>query len=86
MPRRSRCSFREHEPSYTPQAFDLATPRKHEIENRIREWAAWVAIHRNEIVGTISAHSEGFGITDQEHGCASEHARSENWEILAYAD
>ena len=57
-----RQSFREHEPSYTPQAFDLATPRKHEIENRIREWAVWVAIHRNEIVGTISAHSEGSAL------------------------
>jgi putative acetyltransferase len=57
-----RESFREHEPAYTPEAFDLATPRKHEIEKRIKEWAVWVAIHRNEIVGTISAHSEGSAL------------------------
>jgi hypothetical protein len=36
-----RESFREHEPAYTPEAFDLATPKKHEIENRIKEWALW---------------------------------------------
>jgi putative acetyltransferase len=57
-----RQSFREHEPAYTPEAFDLATPRKHEIEKRINKWAVWVAIHRNEIVGTISAHSEGSAL------------------------
>src|SRR5215475_9540088 len=53
-----RQSFREHEPAYTPEAFDLATPRKHEIEKRIKELAKLVAIHGNEIVGTISAHSQ----------------------------
>src|SRR5262245_22429893 len=57
-----RQSFREHEPAYTPEAFDLATPRKHEIEKRIREWVVWVAIHGNEIVGTISAHTEGSAL------------------------
>jgi GNAT superfamily N-acetyltransferase len=57
-----RESFREHEPAYTPEAFDLATPGKHEIKNRIKHWAVWVAIHGNEIVGTISAHSEGSAL------------------------
>src|SRR5262249_31725558 len=57
-----RQSFREHEPAYTPEAFDLATPRKHEIENRIREWAVWVAVDANVIVGTISTHSEGSAL------------------------
>jgi GNAT superfamily N-acetyltransferase len=54
-----RESFREHEPAYTPEAFDIATPGKHEIENRIKEWAVWVAVRANVIVGTVSAHSEG---------------------------
>jgi ribosomal protein S18 acetylase RimI-like enzyme len=54
-----RESFREHKPVYTPKAFSIATLGKHEIENRIKEWAVWVAIHANVIVGTVSAHSEG---------------------------
>ena len=54
-----RESFREHEPAYTSEAFDLATPREHEIENRIKEWTVWVAVRANVIVGTISAYSEG---------------------------
>jgi N-acetylglutamate synthase-like GNAT family acetyltransferase len=57
-----RESFREHEPAYTPEAFDLATPREHEIENRIKEWTVWVAVRANVIVGTISAYSEGSGM------------------------
>jgi GNAT superfamily N-acetyltransferase len=57
-----RESFREHEPAYTLEAFDLATPREREIEKRIREWAVWVAVDANVIVGTISAHSEGSAL------------------------
>jgi GNAT superfamily N-acetyltransferase len=57
-----RESFHEHEPAYTPQAFDLATPREHEIEKRIKEWAVWVAVRANVIVGTISAYSEGSSL------------------------
>jgi ribosomal protein S18 acetylase RimI-like enzyme len=54
-----RESFREHEPAYTREAFNLATPGKHEIEKRIKQWAVWVAINANVIVGTVSAHAEG---------------------------
>jgi ribosomal protein S18 acetylase RimI-like enzyme/catechol 2,3-dioxygenase-like lactoylglutathione lyase family enzyme len=55
-----RESFREHEPAYTREAFDIATPKEHEIEKRIKEWAAvWVAINANVIVGTVSAHAQG---------------------------
>ena len=54
-----RESFCEHEPAYTAEAFDIATAKKHEIENRIKEWAVWVAVAANAIVGTVSAHSEG---------------------------
>jgi ribosomal protein S18 acetylase RimI-like enzyme len=57
-----RESFHEHEPAYTPEAFDLATPREHEIEKRIKEWAVWVAVRVNVIVGTISAYSEGSSL------------------------
>jgi GNAT superfamily N-acetyltransferase len=57
-----RESFHEHEPAYTPEAFDLATPREHEIEKRIKEWAVWVAVRANVIVGTISAYSEGSSL------------------------
>jgi ribosomal protein S18 acetylase RimI-like enzyme len=54
-----RESFREPEPAYTPEAFDIATPGQHEIESRIKEWEVWVAVRANVIVGTVSAHSEG---------------------------
>src|SRR4030095_4320706 len=54
-----RESFREHEPAYTNEAFDMATPKEREIQKRIKEWAVWVAIHANVIVGTVSAHAEG---------------------------
>jgi len=57
-----RESFREYEPAYTPEAFDITTPRKHEIEDRIRHWTVWVALHANVIVGTVSAHSEGSAL------------------------
>jgi N-acetylglutamate synthase-like GNAT family acetyltransferase len=57
-----RESFREHEPAYTREAFDIATPKEHEIQKRIKHWAVWVAVHANVIVGTVSAYSEGSGL------------------------
>src|SRR5437667_12899938 len=57
-----RESFREYKPAYTPQAFDITTPGKHEIENRIKEWTVWVALHANLIVGTVSAHPESAAL------------------------
>ena len=57
-----RGSFREHEPAYTPEAFDLATPRKREIETRIKNWIVWVAVEQNEIVGTVSVYEKGSGL------------------------
>jgi len=57
-----RESFHEHNPAFTPKAFDLATPGKHEIENRIKESAVWVAVRANVIVGTTSAYSEGSSL------------------------
>jgi GNAT superfamily N-acetyltransferase len=57
-----REAFREHEPAYTREAFDIATPGKHEIEKRIEDWAVWIAITANVIVGTVSAHAAGPGL------------------------
>ena len=50
-----REAFREHKPAYTREAFDIATPGKHEIEKRIEDWAVWIAINANVTVGTVSA-------------------------------
>jgi GNAT superfamily N-acetyltransferase len=52
-------SFLEYERAYTPDAFRITTPEKREIENRIKHWTVWVALHANVIVGTVSAHPEG---------------------------
>jgi hypothetical protein len=57
-----REAFREHELAYTREAFDIATPGKHEIEKRIEDWAVWIAINAKVIVGTVSAHAEGPGL------------------------
>jgi putative acetyltransferase len=57
-----RESFREYEPDYSPEAFYITTPGKHEIEDRIKRWTVWVALHANVIVGTVSAHSEGSAL------------------------
>lgn len=54
-----RESFREYERAYTPEAFAITTPGKREIENRIKRWTVWVALHGNVIVGTVSARLEG---------------------------
>jgi putative acetyltransferase len=52
-------SFLEYERAYTPEAFHITTPKKREIESRIKHWTVWVALHANVIVGTVSAHPEG---------------------------
>ncbi|PYL23960.1 MAG: hypothetical protein DMF44_06545 [Verrucomicrobia bacterium] len=54
-----RESFREYEQAYTPEAFEITTPGKHDIEDRIKHWTVWVAVHGNVIVGTVSAYPEG---------------------------
>jgi len=52
-------SFLEYERAYTPEAFRITTPEKHEIESRIKHWKVWVALHANVVVGTVSAYPEG---------------------------
>ena len=52
-------SFLEYERAYTPEAFYITTPEKREIESRIKHWTVWVALHRNVIVGKVSAHPKG---------------------------
>jgi putative acetyltransferase len=54
-----RESFREYEQDYTPEAFDITTPAKQEIEDRIKHWTVWVALRANAIVGTVSAQPDG---------------------------
>jgi GNAT superfamily N-acetyltransferase len=60
-----REAFSEHEPAFTREAFDIATPGKREIEKRIEDWAVWIAITANVIVGTVSAHAKGPGLQIQ---------------------
>lgn len=52
-------SFLEHERAYTPEAFAITTPGKHEIADRIKHWTVWVALYADGIVGTVSAHPQG---------------------------
>jgi putative acetyltransferase len=54
-----RESFCEYEQAYTPEAFDITTPQKQEIEDRIKHWTVWVALRANAIVGTVSVRPEG---------------------------
>jgi GNAT superfamily N-acetyltransferase len=52
-------SFLEYERAYTPEAFHITTPGKHEIETRIKQWTVWVGLYAKVMVGTVSAHPEG---------------------------
>ncbi|HYY13980.1 MAG TPA: GNAT family N-acetyltransferase, partial [Chthoniobacterales bacterium] len=54
-----RESFREYERCYTLKAFEITTPAKREIEDRLKHWTVWVAHRDNVIIGTVSAHPEG---------------------------
>ena len=54
-----REAFLEHEPAFTPEAFITAMPGKPEIEKRIEDWAVWIAVTANAIVGTVSAQARG---------------------------
>ncbi len=54
-----RESFREYERAYTAEAFGITRPERHEIQERIKNWTVWVALHAGVIVGTVSAHPEG---------------------------
>jgi len=93
-----RESFHEHEHSYTPEAFNLTTPGKDEIENRIQDWTVWVALRTKLIVGTVTAHPEGgalhirsmavhpkmrgHGIGKLLLGCVEEFARANGYEQM----
>jgi GNAT superfamily N-acetyltransferase len=57
-----RKSFREYKQSYTPEAFEITTPGKCEIEDRVKHWTVWVAVRDNVIVGTVSAYLEGAAL------------------------
>jgi GNAT superfamily N-acetyltransferase len=54
-----RQSFLEFEPLYTQQGFAATTPHRHEVERRIAEGPAWIALWGNGAVGTASAVLKG---------------------------
>src|SRR2546422_5494926 len=50
-----REAFAEFEPLYTERGFAATTPHEAVVRKRMNEGPAWVALFRNEIVGTVSA-------------------------------
>ncbi len=54
-----RQSFLEFEAFYTPQGFAATTPDAQEVGYRVGEGPAWVAVWKDQIVGTASTVLEG---------------------------
>jgi GNAT superfamily N-acetyltransferase len=48
-------AFREHRPEYTPGAYAATTPTAETLRARFHEGPVWVALRREEIVGTVAA-------------------------------
>src|SRR5688572_25662294 len=48
-------AFAGYEPLYTPAAFAATTPTSLQIQQRWHEGPVWVAIRKDNIVGTVSA-------------------------------
>jgi putative acetyltransferase len=57
-----RLAFAEYEPLYTEQGYAATTPGAAEIVARMGEGAAWVAVHKDQIVGTGSVVPKPQGI------------------------
>jgi GNAT superfamily N-acetyltransferase len=57
-----RQAFFEYEPQYTRAAFAATTPTARQIEDRWREGPVWVAVQKEDLVGTVAAvpKSSGF--------------------------
>lgn len=53
-----REAFGVYKNEYTPEAFEIVTPRADEISARFDEGPQWVAVNDNEIVGTVSVTVE----------------------------
>ena len=54
-----RQSFLEFEPLYTKEGFAATTPHREEVERRIEEGPAWIALWGTDIAGTASAVLKG---------------------------
>jgi ribosomal protein S18 acetylase RimI-like enzyme len=54
-----RRSFAEFESSYTPRAYAATTPSSGEVENRLNEGPAWVAIRDDRVIGAVSVVDRG---------------------------
>lgn len=57
-----RQAFAEYEPLYTEQGYAATTPGVGEIAARMRQGPVWVAVYREQIVGTGSVVSRPEGI------------------------
>jgi GNAT superfamily N-acetyltransferase len=54
-----RSAFAEYEPLYTSEGFDATTPGPEAVLKRMREGPVWVAVHGEDVIGTVSAVCEG---------------------------
>ena len=52
-------SFLEYKSAYTEEGFGATTPTKTQIQTRITEWFAWVAVQGESVVGAVFAIPEG---------------------------
>jgi len=55
-------SFKEFEPLYTPQAFAATVPTADQIQARLGEGPTWIALDRQDIMGTASAVAKESGV------------------------
>lgn len=69
-------SFVEYKSLYTEEAFAATAPAGAQVRNRMTEGPVWVVLHRNSIVGTISAvpkeqglYIRGMAILPAARGC-----------------
>lgn len=54
-----RQSFREFEALYTPKGFAATTPDPAQVQQRMQEGPAWIALCEDRVVGTASAVLKG---------------------------
>jgi ribosomal protein S18 acetylase RimI-like enzyme len=57
-----REAFIEFEPLYTPAAFAATTPTSDQIQKRWYEGPVWVAVHNQNLVGTVAAVPKTAGL------------------------
>ncbi len=57
-----RMAFAEFEPQYTPAAFAATVPSADELRARYDEGPVWVALCRDQVVGTVAAVLKQEGV------------------------